>query len=223
MRDGLRAGGLALTVLGWSVLAPRLPQRWNPLPQMAFGGALAVLSRRSLGLRPPRLWRGVRWGSAVAVPVAAAVAATTLLPPVRAGMAARELPASPARWLLLGIPLATVWSEEVAFRAALRTAAEQAWGPDAGNLFAATVFGLSHIPDARAAGDPVLGTVLVTGAAGWGLGWLHARSGSLAAPMIVHLVLNEAGAVAALAIQRRRCARARPARAARSAGRRSRS
>jgi membrane protease YdiL (CAAX protease family) len=34
------------------------------------------------------------------------------------------------------------------------------------------------------------------------LGWLYARSGSLAAPMLVHLAINEAGAVAALAVQR---------------------
>jgi membrane protease YdiL (CAAX protease family) len=33
-------------------------------------------------------------------------------------------------------------------------------------------------------------------------GWLHARSGSLAAPMLAHLAVNEAAAVAALAVKR---------------------
>jgi membrane protease YdiL (CAAX protease family) len=43
--------------------------------------------------------------------------------------------------------------------------------------------------------------VLVTGTAGWLLGWLYDRTGSLVAPMLVHLAVNEAGAVAALAVQ----------------------
>jgi uncharacterized protein len=43
--------------------------------------------------------------------------------------------------------------------------------------------------------------VLVTGVAGWLFGWLADRSGSLAAPMLVHLAINEAGAIAALAVQ----------------------
>ena len=48
----------------------------------------------------------------------------------------------------------------------------------------------------------VAGTVLVTGAAGWVFGRLAARSGSLLAPMLAHLAINEAGAVAAMVLQR---------------------
>jgi membrane protease YdiL (CAAX protease family) len=44
--------------------------------------------------------------------------------------------------------------------------------------------------------------VLATGAAGWLFGWLADRCGSLAAPILVHLAINEAGAVAALGVQR---------------------
>ena len=66
----------------------------------------------------------------------------------------------------------------------------------------AIAFGLWHIPDARKAGEPIVGTVLVTGLAGWVFGWLAERSGSLLAPMLAHLAVNEAGAVAALAVQR---------------------
>ena len=47
------------------------------------------------------------------------------------------------------------------------------------------------------------GTVAVTTLAGWLLGWLADRSGSLIAPMLAHLAINEAGALAALAAQRR--------------------
>jgi len=63
---------------------------------------------------------------------------------------------------------------------------------------------LSHIADARSAGEPVAPTVLVTGLAGWMFGWLYERSGSLIAPMLAHLAINESGAVAALAVQNRR-------------------
>jgi len=38
--------------------------------------------------------------------------------------------------------------------------------------------------------------------AGWVFGWLAERSGSVLAPMLAHLAVNEAGAAAALAVQR---------------------
>ncbi|MFB1294756.1 CPBP family intramembrane glutamic endopeptidase [Mycobacterium sp. pW049] len=202
MRDGLRVGALAAVLLGWSAIAPRLASKWNPLPQALFGAAVAAVARAPMGMRPPELWQGLRWGGAAAVPVVLAVAAGTRIPPVRAGMAARELPAPAARWLLLRIPLGTVWSEEVVYRAALGGAAARAFGDSRGRLFTAAVFGLSHIPDARAAGESVPLTVFVTGVAGWVFAWLYARSGSLAAPMLAHLTINEAGAVAALAVSR---------------------
>ena len=62
--------------------------------------------------------------------------------------------------------------------------------------------GCRIVADARRTGEPVLGTVLVTGAAGWAFGLLYERSGSLAASMLAHLAINEAGALAALAVQR---------------------
>lgn len=203
MRDKLQAAALAATLIGWSVATPRIPARWRPLPPAALGAAVSVLHRASLGLRPPNLWTGLRWGAAAATPVMIAVAATTAIPPVRDGMVARTLPADAGRWLLLRIPVGTVWTEELAYRAALGRVAGRAFGVFGGNLVAAAVFGLSHVADARTAGESVPGTVLVTGAAGWILGWLYAKSGSLAAPMLVHLAVNEAGAVAALAVQRR--------------------
>ncbi|MDT5018213.1 MAG: protease family protein, partial [Mycobacterium sp.] len=81
-------------------------------------------------------------------------------------------------------------------------------------LLQSAAFGLSHIAgaarpatsstDARGTGEPVVATVLATGAAGWLFASLYERSGSLIAPMLVHLAINEAGAVAALTVQRRR-------------------
>ena len=88
------------------------------------------------------------------------------------------------------------------YRGALGMVAQDAFGPTVGNLLQASAFGLSHVVDARGAGEPVVGTVLVTGAAGWVFGRLAARSGSLLAPMLAHLAINEAGAVAAMVLQR---------------------
>jgi membrane protease YdiL (CAAX protease family) len=123
-------------------------------------------------------------------------------------MAARQLPADPARWLLVRIPVATVWAEEAAFRGGLGTVTAAAFGPRTGRLVQAIAFGLSHIGDARQersdSGEGLVwATVVATAAAGWAFDWLYRRSGSLLAPMLAHLAINEAGAVAALVVQRR--------------------
>lgn len=133
--------------------------------------------------------------------VGGGVAAGTALPRVRAAMAARELPERPARWLAIEIPLGTVWSEETAFRGALSSVAGDSFGPTAGRLVQAMTFGLTHVPDARSTGEPVFRTVLATGLAGWVFGLLAERSGSVIAPVLAHLAINEAGAVAALLVQ----------------------
>jgi uncharacterized protein len=167
------------------------------------GVLLVLLTRAPLGLVPPRLWAGIRLGSAAGAAAATVIAAATSVPTVRLSMSVRELPASAPGWMGLRIPVGTVWAEEAAFRAALATVGSDAFGRPAGRLLQATAFGLSHIADARQTGEPPVATVLATGIAGWLFGWLGDRSGSLAAPMLVHLAINEAGAVAALAIQRR--------------------
>jgi hypothetical protein len=152
----------------------------------------------------------LRHGLPAAAATALGVAAITALPPVRRAMAQRELPEHPVRWLLLSIPIGTVWPEEAAYRATLGTVAEAAFGPTRGRLLQAAAFGLWHIVDARVTGQPVVGTVLLTGVAGWFFGWLHARSGSLAAPMLVHMAVNAAAGLAALGVQRSARRRAGP-------------
>jgi CAAX protease family protein len=211
----VRAVALAAGLVGWSFAAPRV--RWHPVPNAALGTGLVAVTRSPLGLRAPALWSGMRYGLAAGAAVGLGVAALTALPPVRAAMAERKLPEHTARWLLLDIPIGTVWPEEAAYRATLGTVAEQAFGPTRGRLLQAAAFGLWHVVDARTTGQPVIGTVLVTGAGGWLFGWLRARSGSLAAPMLAHLAVNEAAGLAALGVQRRARRRARrpPADAAR--------
>lgn len=139
---------------------------------------------------------------AVAGAVGAGVALTTAHPRVRGAMGDRELSERPGRWLGVEIPLGTVWSEEMAFRGALSTVAAQAFGATGGRLLQAATFGVTHVPDALETGENILGTVLATGLAGWVFALLGERSGSLLAPMLAHLAINEAGAVAALAVQR---------------------
>lgn len=167
-----------------------------------LGSALVMAIGTRLGLRPPALWSGLRYGFGAAAAVALGVVATTPLPPVRAAMSQRDLPRPTWRWLLLDIPVATVWTEEVIYRAALGSVCAKAFGPVVGRLLQSALFGLSHISNARSTGEPVIGTVLLTGAAGWMFAWLYQRSGSLAAPILAHLTINEAGAVAALTVQR---------------------
>ena len=204
----IRALGLSAALVGWSFTAGiDQPWRRHPVPQAAYGTALAALVRAKLGLRPPAARSGLRTGIVVAGAVAAAVASTTAVPRVRTAMGERDMPASPGRWLGVEIPLGTVWSEEMAFRGALATAAAYAFGPAGGRLLQAATFGLTHIPDARGTREPVIGTVLATGLAGWVFALLAERTGSLLAPMLAHLAINEAGALAAVVVQR---GRARP-------------
>jgi membrane protease YdiL (CAAX protease family) len=197
----IRAVALAGALVGWSFAAPRV--RWHPIPNASLGTALVAITKSPLGFRPPALWSGLRHGLAAGAVAALGVAAVSALPPVRRAMAERQLPEHAGRWLLLSIPVGTVWPEEVAYRATLGTVAEAAFGPARGRLLQATAFGLWHIIDARVTGQPVVGTVLLTGVAGWVFGWLHTRSGSLAAPMLVHLAVNEAAGLAAVRVQRR--------------------
>lgn len=197
-----RAWVLAVALVTWPALLERFPQRWRPLVGAGVSTALAAVTGTPLGLRQPQLGAGVRLGGVVASAVAVAVGASPVLTPVRTSMRERDIGLHPAAWLGLHIPVGTVWSEELAFRGVLQPLAAEACGQRLGGVVQAVAFGLAHIRPARAAGDSVPATVLVTGLFGWLLGWLRERSGSVAAPILAHLALNEAGAVAALVVQR---------------------
>jgi uncharacterized protein len=205
------AVGLGAGLVAYSATAGRqVPGRHHPLVQAALGSALAVATRAPVGLHGAALRSGMRWGGLSAALVSATVAVTTAIPPVHVAMDRRVLPRPRWKWLTVDIPLGTVWSEEAAYRGALATVATTAFGAPRGRLVQAVFFGLSHVVDARGTGEPVLGTVLVTGLAGWIFGWLAGRSGSLVAPALAHAAINESGALAAMAVQRRAAARITP-------------
>lgn len=189
--------------MGWSFVSPRLPSAYRTPAQAAAGSLLAWATRAPLGFRPPQVWAGLRLGSTVAALVTVTISATTPVPKVRLSMSARELPTSVPGWLGWQIPVGTVWAEEAAFRGALGRTAAEGFGVTGGRLLQAGAFGLSHVADARALGEPLLPIAVVTGLAGWVFGWLAERSGSLVAPILVHLAINEAAAVAVVVVQRR--------------------
>jgi uncharacterized protein len=174
-----------------------------PAVRAIVSTSMAAAVGAPLGLQPPQLWSGLRVGAVAAGVIAATVAALSAIPQVRVGMNNRRIPPAPVRWLALDIPVATAWTEEMLFRGMFQTIAVRVAGPTAGPLVQAAAFGLWHITDARRVGDSVLGTVVVTGVAGWVFGWLAKRSGSILAPVLAHIAFNESAAVAALVVQRR--------------------
>src|SRR5215469_14587011 len=199
-------------------------RRYTLLNVCATGAAVAVaatsgLTATDLGLGRDELGPGLRLGSAAAAATASGWALIAAVPATRpvlkddriAGLSGREV----AYQALVRIPLGTVLWEETAFRGVLQAALGRAMPAGAAIAVANGVFGLWHIgPTAAAlringlAGGPgrmlagVSAGVAATAAGGVLLSWLRVRSGSLAAPMLLHIATNCGGALAAWAIAR---------------------
>ena len=195
----LRLAAAVVAPLLWSnVVRPALPldQRGRTAVNAAFATGYAVV----LGGAPR--WcapRGLRYGAFAAAGVTAGYALAVAVPALRAGLAvfaARDADTDPLEWVTVHIPLGTVYSEELIFRATLDPLLDQALGSRLGPVAAAGVFGLWHIAPARAAGDNVPLTVLTTGAGGLLFGLLARRAGSATAPALLHLALNAGGVLA---------------------------
>ncbi|SHN55621.1 CAAX protease self-immunity [Geodermatophilus obscurus] len=177
------------------------------------------LSWAELGLDRRRLAAGARWGGACAAVVAAGYATALALPAVRplladaraAGLDGGDL----AGEVLVRIPFGTVLWEEVAFRGVLLAALVRLL-PRAGAIAAsAALFGLWHVRPtlgALAANDLADGPLARTGAvvlacfgtaaAGVLFTGLRERSGSLLAPVLLHLATNTLGLGAAAVAHR---------------------
>ena len=211
------AAAACVVLAGYNNLAGARPwhRRWYPaVNALAAAVALAAaaasgLTAADLGLRRDRLRAGLRLGSAAAAPVVAAFGLAALTPATRpllddqriAGLDRREL----AYQVLLRIPVGTVAWEEIAFRGVLRAALRRVMAEPAATAVGSAVFGLWHIrPTAEALAVNRLAAG--RGAGSWrsppwrpGRGGgravvvLRERSGSLAAPVLLHLAANCAG------------------------------
>jgi membrane protease YdiL (CAAX protease family) len=114
--------------------------------------------------------------------------------------------------------------EEAAFRGVLQASLRRVLPGPAAIAVTSAVFGLWHVrptvdalrinqlaPGRRAAAAPVAAAVAATAVAGLLLSGLRERSGSLAAPMLLHLSANSGAVLAAWAVQHRRCGPDQPA------------
>ena len=188
-------------------------RRWYPvINACAAVAALAAattsgLAAADLGLHPDQLRPGLRLGSAAAAPVATAFGLAALTPATRpllddqrvAGLDRRQL----AYQVLLRIPVGTVAWEEIAFRGVLQAALRRVLAEPAATAVASATFGIWHIRPtaealaanrlARTRGARIAAVTAVaagTAAAGVLLSVLRERSGSLAAPVLLHLAAN---------------------------------
>ena len=215
------AAAACIALAGYNNLAGARPwhRRWYPAVNALAAAVLLAAATASgltaddLGLRRDRLRAGLRLGSAAAAPVVAAFGLAALNPATRpllndqriAGLDRREL----AYQVLLRIPVGTVAWEEIAFRGVLRAALRRVMDEPAATAVGSVVFGLWHIrPTAEAlavnglaAGrgariTAVTGVVVGTAGAGTVFSLLRGRSGSLAAPVLLHLAVNCAGLLA---------------------------
>ena len=221
------AAAACVVLAGYNNLAGARPwhRRWYPAvnalaASVALGAAAASgLTASDLGLRRDRLRAGLRWGSAAAAPVVAAFGLAALTPATRpllddqriAGLDRRQL----ANDVLLRIPVGTVAWEEIAFRGVLRAALRRVLAEPAATAVGSAVFGLWHIrPTAEALAVNRLAAgrgariLAVTTVAAWTAGagalmcLLRERSGSLAAPVLLHLAANSTAPLASALARR---------------------
>ena len=227
-RADMRFAAASCVVLAaYNNLAGMLPwhhRRYTLLNVCATGAALGAaaasgLTATDVGLGSEELTPGLRLGSAAAAATAGGwmlIAAGPATRPVLrddriAGLSGREV----AYQALVRIPLGTVLWEETAFRGILQAALGRVMPAGAAIAVTSGVFGIWHIvPTAAAlringlADSPVRtlagvsAGVAATAAGGVLLSWLRVRSGSLAAPVLLHLATNCGGALAAWAVAR---------------------
>ena len=174
----------------------------------------AGLGVADLGLGRDRLASGLRLGGLWSVAVVVGLVAALWLLPVAAAFDDDRTPSGLASVLLkilVVIPLRTVLLEELAFRGVLWGWLARSWGERAAAWGSALAFGVWHVPpglvvlqtNQALSGLSAVGSVLVvagivvaTTAAGLLFAGLRRRSGSLAAPALLHWTVNSAGTMA---------------------------
>jgi uncharacterized protein len=221
---GLTAGLAAVLAVWNNLVVTRLPGYPESYVVANLAAAAAVvaaaratgLSWTELGLARDRLPAGLRWGGACLGAVAAGYAVALAVPALRPLLTDARIGALDggeiAYQTLVRVPFGTVLWEEVAFRGVLLAALARLVSLPAATAASSALFGIWHIRPtlaALAANDVVegpwhtAGAVLLgclgTAAAGLLFCWLRVRSGSLLAPVLLHLATNSFGTLAAAA------------------------
>ncbi|WP_280272951.1 CPBP family intramembrane glutamic endopeptidase [Nocardia wallacei] len=193
MGTSKKLAAVGIPLLWSNVLLPRLALGMRS--RTAANAAFATAYSLTFHGRPNWLSRrGLRWGVGAGAVVVAGYAAALAIPPLRARITtftdrAPEVPL--AEWVLVHIPIGTVYSEELIFRGTLDPLLGRP-----GNWLSPLTFGLWHIHPARAAGDNILTTIAATTAAGTAFSYLRRRTDSTTTPALLHFALNAGGAVA---------------------------
>lgn len=220
---GFAALLVAVGLLAWNnLLVPDLPADPTLRTVANVAGVVALvaaaraagLSWADLGLCRTTWRRGAAWGG-LAVGVAALGYAVALaVPPTRELLTGAPAAASPTAelWLraLVLVPVGTVLCEELAFRGVLhglgRRALPARWAARAVVLGGAVVFGLWHVAGALTTRTPgasgtagLVVVLVVTVVGGVLLAGARHRTGSLLAPVGIHLGTNVVGLVAVVA------------------------
>ncbi len=218
------------------VAAKRWHRRWYPLVNISATAAVLAaagasgLTASDIGLQRDRLRPGLRPGSRLAGAAAAGFLLAAVLPATRPALRDERIKALSGREIAyqvsVRIPVGTVLWEESAFRGVLQAALRRVLPGPWAITVTSGVFGIWHIrPTVEAlvvnqlacergtAATRVTAGVAATAAGGALLSSLRARSGSLAAPVLLHLAINCAGALAAWSVatlDRRRAAPSAP-------------
>ncbi len=221
-QDAAFAVILAAMLAAYNNLAGRRRwhEEWYPVVNLgATGVALAAaaasgLTAADLGLRPDRLAAGLRSAGPPAAALAAGWLALAAVPATRPVLGDQRVTGlswpQAAYQAAVRIPVGTVLWEETAFRGVLQAALYRVLPRPAAMVLTSAVFGVWHIRptvDAlrinqvatgrRAGLGPVTAAVAGTAAAGLLLSALRERSGSLAAPVLLHLTANCGATLAA--------------------------
>jgi membrane protease YdiL (CAAX protease family) len=187
----------------------------------AAGAALAAarlsgLTEADLGLGRGR-WLPGRTAYRLAAAMAAGWVIIAVLPAARPLLDDKRITSLDGRaaayQALIRIPVGTALWEETAFRGVLQAALRRVMPKTTAIAVTSCVFGVWHIrptlqalrvnglaPSGGRAVGGVAAAVATTTAGGVLFSWLRERSGSLAAPVLLHVATNSGGLITALAV-----------------------
>jgi membrane protease YdiL (CAAX protease family) len=223
--DAAFAAAVAVVLAAYNNAGGESPgrQRWYPVTNLGATGVLLAaaaasgLTAADLGLTRDRVPAGLRCAAGPAAALATAWLAVAATPATRPVLADRRITGltwpQVAYQVTVRIPVGTVLWEETAFRGVLQAALRRVLPGPAAIAVTSSVFGIWHIrptiaalrineveTGSRAGWARVAAAVAGTAAVGGLLSGFRHRSGSLAAPVLLHLTANCGAALAARAV-----------------------